>query len=157
MSSFLNPISLSFKKVRYGDSCFFIVLIYLPRMTDLAALPNMRTAVSSISIYWRKPTTPYKLLQTLCVSRGLQWSRIQITLPKIHSLPSPPFGEARLFEQTLNSRQNVTVEIAQYNSLKMWCFLHLQVVPRYSSVRCCPMWRLVFDLRFSGTSCLTSE
>ena len=29
---------------------FFIVLIYLPRMTDLPALPNMRAAVPSISI-----------------------------------------------------------------------------------------------------------
>jgi hypothetical protein len=83
---FLIPSSFVLRmyvmEIRVFFPFFFVVLIYLPRMTDLPALPNMRTAVSFISIYWHKPT-PYKLFQTLCVSRGLQWSRrIQITLPE---------------------------------------------------------------------------
>ena len=65
-----------------------------------------------------KPT-PYNLFQTLCVSRGLQWSRrIQVALPaNPHTANFACFAQARLFEQILENRQNVIVEIAQLNSL----------------------------------------
>jgi len=80
MSSFQNTISLSLKKVRYGDSCFFIVLIYLPRMicqlSIICAVQCPPLVFTDINLrlinYFR-----------LYVSRGLQWSRrIQITLPE---------------------------------------------------------------------------
>jgi hypothetical protein len=82
MSSYLNTISLSIKKVHCGDSCFFHCIIYRECLiSQLSVICALHCPALVLLMYTHLPT-PYKLFLTVYVSRGLQWSRlIKAALP----------------------------------------------------------------------------